>query len=373
MKLRFLPRIADVPEAEWDALVGPTDSPFVRHAWLRALEDTGCASEEAGWLPHHAALTDDDDRLVAAAPLYAKGNSEGEFVFDWSWADAANQLGEAYYPKLVCAVPFTPAGGGRVLVAGDDARKDEIRRVFAEALRELVDETNLTSCHLLFPRKHDLAAFEGAGFLQRNGVQFQFENAGYRDFEDFLTTLPTKRRTQLRRERGQAAKDGVTIRTYPASDLTPEVVDSMFDFYAATVDKFTWGRRYLNRAFFEQLVKTFGAHLAWVFAEKDGKRIAGAFNVRGADTLYGRYWGATEDMPFLHFNVCYYHGVDECIRGGLVRFEPGAGGEHKRVRGFKPTVTYSAHYVKSKRLRRLVEPFLIRERAGIARFVMEES
>jgi uncharacterized protein len=365
MDIRFHERIAEIPEDAWNALLPPDSNPFIKYAWLSALETTGCTGGRTGWVPHHLGVYD-DGALVAAMPLYVKGNSEGEFVFDYAWADAARQLGEPYYPKLVAAVPFTPATGPRLLCAPESP----VRAAVAEVLMRLVEETNLSSAHLLFPRATEASEFAAQGYLLRHGIQYQFENNGYLDFEDFLKALPTKKRTQVRRERKQLAIDGVTVKTLRASELSPQVVDQMYDFYTATVDKFRWGRRYLTRAFFETLAAgPLRDDLAWVVAEQGGAAIAGAFNVKSASSLYGRYWGATKDLPFLHFNVCYYHGLDECIAHKLRSFEPGAGGEHKRVRGFLPTTTYSAHYIKNQDLRNALVSHLARERAAIAAYV----
>lgn len=370
LELRLLSGIREVAKEAWDALLGPHASPFVCWEWLACLEEAGCVSERAGWIAHHITVYE-AGTLVAAAPLYLKLNSEGEFVFDWAWADASHKLGEDYYPKLVNAVPFTPAGGARVL-CGTRSDGDAITAAIAAFLRDLADREGLSSCHSLFLRKDRLAPWLRSDFLERHGVQFQFENPGYENFEAFLASLPTsKRRTQIRRERAQPARDGMRIET--VRHLTPALVDAMYAFYIDTVDKFTYGRRYLNRAFFELIAARFSDKLAWVFAFHDKAPIAGAFNVQHEGVLYGRYWGAKAEVPFLHFNVCYYHGVAECIEQRLHRFEPGAGGEHKRPRGFDPKPTYSAHYVRSPRLRRLVEPFLAREREHIAAFIAQES
>ena len=370
MELRLLSRIHEAPKHDWDALLAPGASPFVSWEWLACLEEAKCVSEKAGWIPHHVAVYE-DDRLVAAAPLYLKLHSEGEFVFDWGWADASHKLGEDYYPKLVNAVPFTPAGGARVLF-GTREDGDAITGAIATFLRELTDKEGLSSCHSLFLRKEHIEPWIASDYLERHGVQFQFDNPGFDDFEGFLASLPTsKKRTQIRRERAQPERDGMRIET--VRELTPALVDAMYAFYIDTVDKFTYGRRYLNRAFFELVASRFGDKLAWVFAFQGDKPIAGAFNVEHEGVLYGRYWGAKADVPFLHFNVCYYHGVAECIERQLHRFEPGAGGEHKRPRGFGPKITCSAHYLRSPRLRRLVEPFLVRERESIAAFIAQES
>ncbi|MDB4994437.1 MAG: hypothetical protein JWM74_1869 [Myxococcaceae bacterium] len=363
LELRVLDRVREIPEAEWNALVGPDDSPFVEHTWLACLEEAGCASAAAGWLPAHAALYE-DGTLVALAPTYMKTSSEGEFVFDWSWADLARRVGTEYYPKLVTAVPFTPATGARVLTRPGDDRAARVTTM-ARALVQAAPEIGAHGVHALFPTETEVEAWVEAGYLLRYGIQYHFRNNGYATFEDFLKTLPSKKRTQLRREAKQPAKDGVTIERLGPDDYTPAVTKRMFELYLATVDKFMWGRRYLNLKFFELLVERFRHRLAWVVARKDGEIIAGAFNVERGKRLYGRYWGATVDLPFLHFNVCYYHGIEECIARGLEVFEPGAGGEHKRARGFDPTITYSAHWIRDPRMRGILRDFVTRERSAI--------
>jgi uncharacterized protein len=368
--VRLVDSLQSVSAEAWDGLLLPNDSPFARYAWLRTLEETGCVSESTGWSPLHA-LVYEGETLVAAMPLYLKRHSQGEFVFDRAWADASHQMGDAYYPKLVCAIPFTPATGGRVFGAKTLHRAHVL--ALAEVVIAFIESNPVSSCHVLFPHKETHDLFVEAGFLSRVGVQYQFDNLAYASFEAFLTSLPTKKRTQLRRERKEMAARNITIQTYGGDDLTPAHIDAMHRYYAATVDKFYYGNRYINRDFFDAIVPKFKEHLRWVFAEQDGKSIAGAFNVQSENILYGRYWGSDVDVPFLHFNVCYYHGIEECLKHGLTRFEPGAGGEHKHVRGFLPHLTYSAHYVKSGALRRALLPFLAREQQAVRAYVEKDA
>lgn len=367
LTLRVLPRIDEIPRETWDGMLRPGASPFMEHTWLSCLEEAGCVGGSTGWIPHHFALYDGDE-LIAAAPAYLKLNSEGEFVFDWSWADLAARMGIEYYPKLIVAVPFTPATGDRVLVAAKRDRKKTII-TFAKALQQVTSEAGISSAHVLFPREDEAQAFEAAGFAVRFGVQYHFRNAGFRNYEDFLASLPQKKRTQIRRERKQPAMDGMTIETLRPEEYTPEVARKMHALYLTTVDKYFYGRRYLNERFFELLAERFSHRLAWVVARKDDAIVASAFNVKKDDTLYGRYWGTDVEARFLHFNVCYYYGVDEAIREGLKTFNPGAGGEHKRVRGFAPTITHSAHHIVDPRFRGIVERFLEREREAITDYV----
>ena len=369
LTLRVVERIREIPSDAWDALVGDDASPFVEHAWLDCLEEAGCVGTSAGWIPRHLALYD-GDALVAAAPAYLKTNSEGEFVFDWSWADLAARLGLEYYPKLVLAIPFTPASGDRVLCHPERDLRETVA-IFAKALTGLTRELALSSAHVLFPREREARAWQDAGLSLRYGVQYHWSNDGFGSFEDFLATLPQKKRTQIRRERKQPAMDGVSIETLRPEEITPDVAGAMYELYLTTVDRYFYGRRYLNRRFFELVASRFAHRLAWVLARREGRIVASAFNVKKNDVLYGRYWGAHVDLPFLHFNVCYYHGVDEAIREGLGTFNPGAGGEHKRVRGFRPTLTYSAHHLENPRLRGIVDAFLERERRAVREYVAE--
>ncbi|WP_437933029.1 GNAT family N-acetyltransferase [Sorangium sp. So ce341] len=364
--------IREIPESEWNALHGASEAPFLSWAWFDALERTGCVGEEAGWLPHHITLRA-EGVLLAAAPAYLKDNSEGEFVFDHGWASASHQLGAPYYPKLVVAVPFTPATTPRLLVRRPEDRP-ALLAVFAETLRELVARSRISGAHVLFPTEDEAAALSEAAMAHRCGIQFQFENEGYGSLDDFLARFNAKRRHQIRREMREVAKQGLSIETLRGADITPEVVDVMFGYYVSTVEKFAWGRQYLNRAFFEEITarlrssgeRAGGKGGVEVVLARDGKRpIAGAFNLAGPTTLYGRYWGASEERPFLHFNVCYYHPVEDCIARGLRRFEPGAGGSHKLVRGFAPRITHSAHHLAHPRLDAAVRDFLVRERAVV--------
>jgi predicted N-acyltransferase len=367
-ELRVLPRIRDIAREEWDALVGPEASPFVEWTWLDCLEEAGCVGGETGWTPVHFTLYR-DKKLVAAAPAYAKENSEGEFVFDWGWADASQRAGIAYYPKLIVAVPFTPATGARALVAPGEDRA-ELTRVLAAAGKQWLKASGVSSAHVLFTTKEETKAWAEAGYATRYGVQYHWHRGTDRTWDDFLARFNSKRRNALKRESSQAAKDGVTIATLRPDELTPDVVREMFALYCVTVDKFFYGRRYLNLKFFELVASRFKERLAWVVARNADKRIlASAFNVQRGRVLYGRYWGAHVDMPFLHFNVCYYHGIRHCLENGLDVFEPGAGGEHKRVRGFDPTITYSSHWIAHPKLRSAIEEFLGRERDAITKHV----
>jgi predicted N-acyltransferase len=366
LEVRVHPSIDLIPEAAWDALDGVRANPFLSHAWLSALEKTGCVGARAGWLPHHLGFFR-GERMVAAAPAYLKDNSEGEFVFDWAWASAAERAHIAYYPKLVVAVPFTPATAPRLLVA-DPADRPRLIPALAEALRAIVRQEDISSAHVLFPTADEATGLAAAGLAERFGIQFHWQNPGYGSFDDFLSRFSSKRRNQIKRELREMQKQGIAITT-ERGRIDPAIVDAMFGFYLATVDKFAWGRRYLNRAFFEEICDKLAGKVEIVLAREGKKILAGALNLRGDRALFGRYWGAGVERPFLHFNVCFYHSIEECIAQKVARFEPGAGGQHKLVRGFEPTITRSAHHLAHPGLDRAVREFLEREREAVGESV----
>ncbi|MFO7177960.1 MAG: GNAT family N-acetyltransferase [Pseudomonadota bacterium] len=356
------------------SLFEPYPSPFLSFAWLDALEQTGCVTPESGWMPCHISLHRGEETL-AFAPAYVKGNSDGEFVFDQSWARFAERsLGVRYYPKLVLSVPFTPATGPRLLVRSG-ADRDELLRALPEALRRLVDALGLSSAHVLFPTRDDADVLAEEGLALRTGIQFQWHNAGYATFDDFLSRFTSKRRNQIRRERRDALASGIDIEVLTGSDLGPELASFVHAFYRATVDRYLWGRPYLNQAFFEEVLSRLRYAIELVVARDRAskRRIAGAFNVLGNGVLYGRYWGALEERSFLHFEVCFYRGIERAIAHKVTRFEPGAGGEHKLVRGFAPTPTYSVHHLASPRLDLTVRDFLRRERHAVEREIEEAT
>ncbi|HEY6081011.1 MAG TPA: GNAT family N-acetyltransferase [Polyangiaceae bacterium] len=363
-ELRTHASMRDLGRANYEALLEPGHPPFVSFAWLDALERTGCVGEERGWLPQHISLHE-NGQCVAAAPAYVKTNSEGEFVFDYAWArHSEGVLRAPYYPKLLLAIPFTPATGPRIMIQ-PGVERARVLGAFASALPQLCQALPVSSAHVLFlpgAASQELAAL---GYAERRGVQFHWENPGYRDFDDFLSRMNSKKRNQIKRERREMRDRGVELEALSGRELTPELIDFVFDFYLSTVEKFAWGRQYLTRELFEEIAKTMSDELHVVVARQAGRLVGGAFNFLGQQALYGRYWGATHEVPFLHFNVCFYFGIEECIRRGLQRFEPGAGGEHKLARGFEPTVTYSSHYLRHPTLDRAVREFLVREREAV--------
>ena len=364
--------IRELGESAYRALLDATTPPFLRFEWLDALERTGCVTPKRGWLPLHVGIYR-EGALVAAAPAYVKGNSEGEFVFDHAWARFAEaELGVAYYPKLIVAVPFTPATGPRLLVQAG-APREELAAVLCQGLAGICREGKLSSAHVLFPSPTEAALYAEQGLLARHGVQFHWQNPGYASFDDFLSRFNSKKRNQIRRERRELDDRGIELEVLSDKTLGPEHADFIYDFYVVTVDKFPWGRRYLNRAFFEQVCSSMPDALHVVAAtERGGKRrLGGAFNLLGRERLFGRYWGALADVPFLHFNVCFYKGIEEAIARKLGGFEPGAGGEHKVARGFEPTVTHSVHYLADRRLREALARHLVAERTAVDEHVSE--
>jgi len=367
--LRLHQRVREVPAEAWDALAREDSSPFVEHRWLDMLEETGCVGDDTGWVPAHLSIWR-GDRLVAAAPSYLKGNSEGEFVFDWNWADFAQRSGIRYYPKVVVAVPFTPATGDRVLVAPGEDRV-ALTQLVAQAAREWCGRAKASSVHALFPREAEADAWESAGYLRRAGFQFHWFREGSSTFDEYLARFTSKRRNQIKREVRGVREAGLTVETLAPEQHTRDVARTMHALYASTIDKHGhWGRLYLNERFFDAVIERFRDRLAWVVArDAAGQIVAGAFNVVRGRHLYGRYWGARADVPFLHFEVCYYAGIRHCIERGIDVFEPGAGGEHKRARGFVPTLTHSAHWLADRRLRSALEPWLERERERVRAIV----
>jgi len=359
--VRVLEAVRDVPREAWDALVGD-ESPFLEWEWLAALEAGKTVTRETGWLPQHLALFD-GDRLVGACPLYVKAHSMGEFVFDQGWATAARRAGIDYYPKLLVAVPFTPVTGARFLAHPQDAVM--VRTTLAGMLERLCAEHDFSSVHVNFCRDEEVAALAARGWLRRTGFQYKWRNEGYGSFDDYLGSLRAKRRNQARRERRELEAQGVEITAYTGDAIGPELAPILFQLYRATVDQLPWGQRYLTRRVFDVVLERFRHRLCVILARQGGEIVAGTFNVQKGDALYGRYWGTLRYLRHLHFNVCYYAAIEHCIRHGLARFEPGAGGEFKHLRGFEATATESMHFLRDPRLRVAVRDYLARERTAV--------
>jgi predicted N-acyltransferase len=364
--VRVASSLAEIARDDWDACANPQGrpyNPFVAHDFLWSLEEAGTATRRTGWLGHHLVMTA-GGRPLAVMPCYLKSHSMGEYVFDHGWADAYERAGGRYYPKLQAAVPFTPVTGPRLLVApcGDEA---PIREALAAAGVALAKQLGVSSLNVTFATEADCRVLTGHGYLERAGQQYHFINEGYRDFEDFLSALSSRHRKSIRRERRDALEGGIEVDLLTGKDLTEAAWDAFFAFYMDTGSR-KWGRPYLNRRFFSLVSERMADRILLVIARRGRKPIAGALNFIGSDTLFGRYWGATASQPFLHFELCYYQAMEWGIAHGLKFVEAGAQGEHKVARGYRPTITRSAHWIPDPAFRRAVADFLARERLEIA-------
>ena len=353
--------IAEIPAADWDACAG-ADNPFVSHGFLSVLEESGSATARTGWLPQHAVLKDAAGAVVACAPAYAKSHSQGEYVFDFGWADAFERAGGAYYPKLQVCVPFSPVPGPRLLVRPGSGVPVT---ALAQGLRQACGQAGMSSTHITFCQEAEYEALGQAGWLQRLGTQFHWENAGYATFDDFLGALNSRKRKAIKRERRDAAASGFVLKTLRGREITGKHWAAFHSFYRATTDK-KWGRSaYLTPRFWPMLGERLGDSVVLMVAEQDGTPVAGALNLLGSQALYGRNWGAVVHVPFLHFELCYYRAIDFAIEHKLPRVEAGAQGEHKIQRGYLPKPTYSVHHLEHAGLRRAVADFLKRERPAM--------
>lgn len=367
-RVEILPRIADVPADAWNACALPDPqrlNPFVGHGFLRALEESGSVGGRSGWMPRHLVLKDAHGRILACAPAYLKAHSQGEYVFDHSWADAFERAGGRYYPKLQVAVPFTPVPGPRLLVRpGPECITNEA--LLARALMQVVEQADLSGAHVTFLTEEQWQRLGMHGFLQRTDQQFHWTNAGYGSFEDFLGSLASRKRKAVRKEREEALRSGLAVTWLRGKEITEADWDAFFAFYMDTGSR-KWGRPYLNRDAFSLIGEALGEACLLMLAKRDGRPIAGSFHVIGGDCLFGRYWGALEHHPCLHFELCYYQAIDFAIAHRLARVEAGAQGEHKLARGYLPTKTYSAHFIADPGLRRAVADYLKSERAYVDR------
>jgi predicted N-acyltransferase len=339
------------------------NNPFVSHEFLSSLEESGSVGARTGWQPRHLLAEDPNGMLLGAAPCYVKSHSRGEYVFDHGWAEAFERAGGDYYPKLQIAVPFTPVTGPR-LFAAPGPLADPVRAALADALVEITRASDLSSAHVTFLTEQEWRSLGKRGFLQRTDQQFHWENVDYTNFDDFLNRLASRKRKTIKRERKEALSAGIEVCWLTGSDLTEAVWDAFFAFYMETGSR-KWGRPYLTRDFFSVVGQKMSDRILLVMARRAGRWIAGAINFIGADTLFGRNWGAVEHHPFLHFELCYYQAIDYAIAKGLKRVEAGAQGEHKLARGYLPHLTYSAHFIANPGLHRAVADYLSRERAYV--------
>lgn len=371
LRVRIIESINAIDAAQWNACANPArlppgespDNPFLSHAFLLALEQSGSASEDSGWAPRHIVLEAPDGMLVGAIAMYLKSHSYGEYVFDHSWADAYHRAGGQYYPKLQVCVPFTPAPGRRILIR-PGANAAQHRELLIRSCTEIAEKSGVSSLHFTFLQKDEWESLGASGFLQRTDYQFHWQNQGYQSFDDFLNSLNSRKRKQIRKERREAVANGVEIEMLTGDAIKQSHWDAFYRFYLST-GRSKWGQPYLTREFFSLIGASMPDKIALVMCSRAGRPIAGAINFIGGDTLFGRNWGCIEEHPFLHFEACYYQAIDFAISRGLARIEAGAQGAHKLARGYLPNLTYSAHWIRDPRLRDAVRHFLARERAHV--------
>ncbi|MBL6689709.1 MAG: N-acetyltransferase [Pseudomonadales bacterium] len=363
--------IDEIGQQGWDACANPSDptvpyDPFVSYTFLSALEESGSATGRTGWAPYHLALEDESLGLVGVVPMYLKSHSQGEYVFDYSWADAFERAGGRYYPKLQVSVPFTPATGRRLLVRTDTGDPD-LEKYLLSGMMQVSEQMEVSSVHITFATRQQWQLMGELGFLQRTHNQFHWKNDGYNSFEDFLAALSSKKRKNIRRERRGAVENGIVIERLTGDAIEERHWDDFYRFYMDTGSR-KWGSPYLTRQFFSIIGETMADDILLVMCKRDGRYVAGAINFIGGECLFGRNWGCIEDHPFLHFEVCYYQAIEFAIERGLARVEAGAQGEHKLARGYMPTHTYSAHWIANQSFRDAVDNYLKNER----RYVSEE-
>ncbi|MDD2722714.1 MAG: GNAT family N-acetyltransferase [Methylovulum sp.] len=367
MKVQLLENLAQIDAVAWNNLAGDV-YPFLRHEFLLALEQSSAVSEKTGWIPRHLLVLNDGE-LCALMPLYLKTHSRGEYVFDQQWANAYHQQGLAYYPKLLTAIPFTPCQGLR-FASKEGLDAENILRLFLKTIQQLAVQYDISSWHCLFPNLAQLDALKSAQLLVREGVQFQWFNKNYRHFDDFLQTLSASKRKMIKRERRRIGEQGVCLHRIQGADISDDDWRVFFQFYVLTYLKKA-SQPYLNLAFFQQIAQTMPEQLLLVLAMKDGSPVGAALSFIGKDTFFGRYWGCYEEYNSLHFEACYYQGIDYCIEKGLAKFDSGAQGEHKIARGFEPVTTYSAHWIKDPQFAEAIGQFLDREKSAVALYKNE--
>lgn len=368
MNITIIGAIKEVQPDEWNALAGE-ENPFLRYEFLSALETHHCVGERYGWIPQHITLRDDRHKLIGAVPLYIKDNSYGEFVFDWSWAEAYHRSGVNYYPKLVVATPYTPATGPRLLI---DRNHDypAIARTLIEASLQHARNLQVSSLHWLFTSAQDTQRLKDHGFMQRLGCQFHWTNKDYESFDQYLQTMSRNKRKNINRERRHVKEANVELEIFDGHQATDQHWSTFHHYYESTFMKLG-GYATLSKGFFQEVGQTMPDNIMLVMAKQDNKYIAAALSFRGTNTLFGRHWGCEKEINSLHFEACYYQGIEYCINNGLKHFEPGAQGEHKIARGFLPTPTYSAHWIANPMFKDAISDFLDRETRGMKHYIKQ--
>lgn len=369
LSIQFETRLLDITSDEWNAL-NVTHNPFLKYEFLAALEASGSVSKATGWQPSHLTARNKQQQLIAVIPTYIKQHSYGEYVFDWSWADAYSHYGLNYYPKLLSAIPFTPSVGPRLLMASQE-QQGIVAQQIVNAINTHAEKNDLSSWHLLFPTPSSLEAFNGQGLMVRKGCQFQWSNSNFQSFEQFLDQMTSRKRKNIKKERLQVNKQNIQFTHFEGGEITQQALDKFYLFYHATYLK-RGQQGYLNQSFFQQIRASMPDNLLLIMAEKEGEFVAGALFLKDHETLYGRYWGCLEEYKQLHFETCYYQGIDYCINHKLKRFDAGAQGEHKIQRGFEPIATHSLHWIKNKDFQHPINDFVARESKQIDQY-MEDA
>jgi len=365
--IKIVEDISEIAAPHWNSL-GVADYPFLRHEFLHALEKHNCLGEQYGWLPRHIVVFDDKNSILAAAPLYLKFNSYGEFVFDWAWADAYQRNGLSYYPKLVSASPYTPATGPKLLLAPNAPA--ECRQILIDTAMTLAEKSRCSSLHWLFTSEEETNILANRNFMRRTGCQFHWKNAGYKDFDHYLASFSSSKRKNIKRERRRVSEANISFRLLNGHTAAQEDWKDFHELYESTFDKFG-GMPTLSLGFFQDIAESMPESVLLIQAIHDGDIVAAAFNLVGTDTLYGRHWGCREEFNSLHFEACYYQGLEFCIKNALQRFEPGAQGEHKISRGFLPTPTWSAHWLANEQFSEAVANFLQHEESGMQDYMAD--
>ena len=365
MKVDFINSINEINKEEWNTIIN-SDYPFLKYEFLESLEKHKCVSEDRGWSPFHVIVSDENEK-IAIMPMYIKTDSQGEFIFDWSWADAFYRNGVNYYPKLVCSIPYTPASGPRLSVIQQDKTEEIIENIYS-ALKEISEELDFSSVHILLAEEEEIRSFSNVGFSIRSSYSFHWFNNNYKDFNNFLEDMTSRQRKNIKKERDKILQQGISMTKIKGEDITEEMLSAFYQFYQLTYLK-RGMQGYLNYDFFKEIFQLIPENILLIMAlDKEGNYVAGALNFYDKKKLYGRYWGCFEEFDSLHFETCYYQGIEFCIDNALVTFDPGVQGEHKIKRGFCPIETFSAHWIKDSRFREAIDDFLVREKAHVKNY-----